>query len=111
MLTESLARQRRAQGRLTDDDVRARIARLGRAAFEEVRTVLVQENYLRPGMDDYRAYAEFAAVYLELRFFRGNLRGTYFPALRASSQRHGDTKRPHARPANLARVRVVVSEA
>lgn len=35
-------------------------------------------------------------------------RGTYFPALRAASQRQGDAKTPYARIQNLGRVRVVV---
>ena len=34
--------------------------------------------------------------------------GTYFPALRAASQRQGDAKTPYARIQNLGRVRVVV---
>ncbi len=34
--------------------------------------------------------------------------GTYFPVLRASSQREGDSRTPYARVQNLARVRVVV---
>jgi hypothetical protein len=34
--------------------------------------------------------------------------GTYFPVLRATSQRAGDAKTPYARVQNLARVRVVV---
>jgi hypothetical protein len=34
--------------------------------------------------------------------------GTYFPALRAASQRQGDAKTPYARAVNLDRVRVVV---
>ena len=36
--------------------------------------------------------------------------GTYFPALRVTSQRSGDTDTPHARIQNLGRVRVVVEE-
>jgi hypothetical protein len=35
--------------------------------------------------------------------------GTYFPALRAMTQRRGELVKPHARIQNLARVRVVVS--
>lgn len=35
--------------------------------------------------------------------------GTYFPTLRACSQRRGDTRWPHARVPNLGRVRVVVT--
>ena len=34
--------------------------------------------------------------------------GTYFPVLRAVSQREGDTQSPYARVQNLGRVRVVV---
>ena len=34
--------------------------------------------------------------------------GTYFPALRGVSQRHGDRDTPYARVQNLGRVRVVV---
>ena len=34
--------------------------------------------------------------------------GTYFPTLRAASQRQGDVKTPFARVQNLGRVRVVV---
>ncbi len=35
--------------------------------------------------------------------------GTYFPALRVTTQRQGDTETPHARIQNLGRVRVVVA--
>ncbi len=34
--------------------------------------------------------------------------GTYFPALRVSAHRHGNTKKPHGYAQNLGRVRVVV---
>ncbi|HLJ96575.1 MAG TPA: hypothetical protein VKU02_25600 [Gemmataceae bacterium] len=78
-----LALQHRMQeGRLTADDVQTRIERIGRSEFEEIRSVLQQENGLLPPQDDLSVYVEFAAVYLELRYFRTNLRGTYFPALR-----------------------------
>jgi len=35
--------------------------------------------------------------------------GTYFPAIRVTSQRQGDSETPHARIRNIGRVRVVVS--
>ncbi len=35
--------------------------------------------------------------------------GTYFPAIRVTSQRHGDSKTPYTRIHNIGRVRVVVS--
>ncbi|TMQ32701.1 MAG: hypothetical protein E6K70_17120, partial [Planctomycetota bacterium] len=41
-----------------------------------------EEKDLLPPGDDLRTYIEFAAVYLELRYFRANLRATYFPAIR-----------------------------
>ena len=34
--------------------------------------------------------------------------GTYFPALRITSQRQGDPNTPHTRILNLARARVIV---
>ncbi|MGE3808465.1 MAG: hypothetical protein AB7K24_27695 [Gemmataceae bacterium] len=73
--------KRISEGRLTAMDVRQRIAQLGQTEFEEIRTVLEQEEYLLPPREDVQVYVEFAAVYLELRYFRSNLRATYFPAL------------------------------
>jgi hypothetical protein len=73
--------QRQQEGRLTAEDVRARIDQIGQTEFEEIRSVLQQENYLLLPQDDLSVYMEFAAVYLELRYFRTNLLGTYFPAL------------------------------
>lgn len=68
-------------GTLTPADIRARIERIGQTEFEEIRTVLQQENDLIPPPDDVNVYVEFAAVYLELRYFRSNLIASYFPAL------------------------------
>ena len=76
-----------AEGGLTLPELRDRIHRLGEAEFEEVRTVLRQEAFLfpprndRPGHADRSVYVEFAAVYLELRFFTPSLMPRYFPAL------------------------------
>ena len=44
-----------------------RIQQIGAAAFEEIRLVLYQENFLLPPASDWSRYVEFAAVYLELR--------------------------------------------
>ncbi len=73
--------QKVAEGLLSAASVRARIARIGPAAFEEIRTVLRQEDLLLPPVDDLAVYLEFAAVYLELRFFAASLLPRYFPAL------------------------------
>lgn len=66
---------------ITPAELRARIDTIGHTQFQEIRTVLEQENYLlsREEMD---VYIEFAAVYLDLRYFRSNLRATYFPGIR-----------------------------
>jgi hypothetical protein len=73
--------RRQADGHLTDSEIRSRIERIGRSEFEEIRTVLRHEHHLLTPGDDRSVFFEFAAVYLELRHFRGNLRATYFPAL------------------------------
>lgn len=67
--------------RLTDDVVRARIQRIGQTQFDEVRTVLAQENYLLPPASHEEVYEEFAAVYLELRHFAPHLLAYYFPTI------------------------------
>jgi hypothetical protein len=69
-------------GRLGPAQVAARIATIGQTEFEEIRGVLGQENHLLTPDDNLSVYVEFAALYLELRYFAGNLRATYFPALR-----------------------------
>jgi hypothetical protein len=61
--------------------LRDRIQQLGQAAFAEIRTVLQKEDYLLPPRDDRETYVEFAAVYLELRYFARPLLASYFPGL------------------------------
>jgi hypothetical protein len=69
-----------AEGKMTEADIQRRVERIGRAAFAEIREVLQQERYLLPG-DDRGVYEEFAAVYLELRYFAPRLLPVYFPAI------------------------------
>jgi hypothetical protein len=66
---------------LTPSELRTRIEQVGLTEFEEIRTVLRQDLYLLPPADDQQVYIEFAAVYLEQRYFMPNLRTVYFPAL------------------------------
>ena len=66
---------------LTPAGLRERIERLGPAAFEEARNVLIQDGLLWPGADDRDTYAEFAACFLELLFFAPNLLPVCFPSL------------------------------
>jgi hypothetical protein len=73
--------QRLKEGQVTEAGIRQRIQRIGQTEFNEVRNVLLQENYLLPPVDDLSTYVEFAAVYLELRSFGRHLLPHYFPSL------------------------------
>ncbi|MCR4411620.1 MAG: hypothetical protein NUV77_04235, partial [Thermoguttaceae bacterium] len=73
--------ERAAEGDLTAGALRQRICQLGPATFEEIREVLHQEGFLLPPRDDREAYLEFAAVYLELRYFAPDLLRWYFPTV------------------------------
>jgi hypothetical protein len=73
--------ERKAEKALTPYDFQTRIEKIGLAEFDEIRTVLQQEHFLEPRADEATAYIEFAAVYLELKFFATNLRPVYFPGL------------------------------
>ncbi|MFO0795933.1 MAG: hypothetical protein U0804_00570 [Gemmataceae bacterium] len=66
---------------ITPAALRERVERVGPAAFEEARNVLVQDNLLAPKADDRAAYAEFAAVFLEMRLFNPAHVAVYFPSL------------------------------
>ncbi len=70
-----------AAGELTPAAVRRRIHEIGEAAFDEIRTVLGQEDLLLPPRSDESTYVEFVATYLELRRFAASVLPRYFPAL------------------------------
>ena len=59
----------------------ARIEAIGRAEFDEARTVLRQDGVLLSPESDASAYAAFAAVFLELTFFVPAERSSVFPAI------------------------------
>jgi hypothetical protein len=67
---------------LTDEDVRVRVETIGRSEFDEIRSVLVHDNYLPANADDRAVYVEFVSVYLEHRYFAANLLDNFFPGLR-----------------------------
>jgi hypothetical protein len=73
--------QRIKAGKLTAADLAARVAAIGDAEFDEIRSVLARDHWLLPPVDDLVVYCEFVAVYLELRHFLPNLRSVYFPAI------------------------------
>ncbi len=68
------------EGSMTEAALRRRIHHLGPMEFNEVRTVLRQEKLLLPPFDERTVYEEFAAVFLELRFFAPRLLSRYFSA-------------------------------
>ncbi|MFO0925804.1 MAG: hypothetical protein U0736_02060 [Gemmataceae bacterium] len=68
-------------GGLDDAAVRERVEAIGRTEFAEITDVLTQDRYLPPDATEREVYLEFAAVYLELRKFAGNLLAGYFPGL------------------------------
>ena len=70
-----------AAGLLDEAQVGQRIAAIGRREFAEIRSVLEGDAWLVTPRDDASVYAEFAAVFLELRFFAENLVPTYFPGI------------------------------
>ncbi|CAN5851049.1 hypothetical protein BH23PLA1_BH23PLA1_19660 [soil metagenome] len=68
-------------GSLDPIEVRRRIHQIGQTEFDEIRSVLRHEDYLLPPRDRKMIYREFAAVYLELKYFAPSLLPLYFPAL------------------------------
>jgi hypothetical protein len=70
------------EGRLGPAEVAERVAGIGPVEFEEARAVLEQEGYLVPKATPRDVYVEFAAVYLELRYFVPDLLTVYFPGIR-----------------------------
>ncbi|WP_394826097.1 hypothetical protein [Pendulispora albinea] len=80
--------ERIARGQLTEAAVRERIDRIGQTEFDEIRAILRHDDLLLPPYGDGEAYAEFAALYLELRQFAPSLVPVTFPGL--SSLDHVD---------------------
>lgn len=73
--------ERVAAGELSPAAIHQRVQQIGRTEFEEIRLVLGQENFLFPGADDQAVYVEFAAVYLELKYFARSFLPHYFPGV------------------------------
>lgn len=59
-----------------------RMAQIGRLECSEIRAVLVKDELLFPDPTDLETYLEFAAVYLELRYFAEQDLPVYFPSVR-----------------------------
>ena len=67
--------------RLALPAIRQRIHRVGQTEFDEIRTVLRQEDLLLPPTDDCSTYVEFVALYLELVHFAPHAVARTFPAV------------------------------
>jgi len=67
--------------RLPLAEIRRRIDELGQTQFDEIQSVLHSEQMLRRPDDLRHVYAEFVAVYHELRVFAPELLALYFPSL------------------------------
>ena len=72
-----------ATGELTDSMIRRAIHRIGSAEFDEIRAVLAHDDLLLPTGGETAVFVEFAAVYLELRFFAAGFLPHYFPGLKS----------------------------
>lgn len=70
-----------ARRAITPALVRERINRIGQTEFDEIRSVLRQEDLLLPPIDDTSTYAEFVALYLELQQFAPRALDRTFPTL------------------------------
>lgn len=67
--------------RLALATIKQRIHRVGQTEFDEIRTVLRQEDLLLPPADDPGTYVEFVALYLELQHFAPQAVARTFPAV------------------------------
>jgi hypothetical protein len=70
-----------AFGSLSIATVRERVHRIGQTEFDEIRSVLQQEDLLLPPVDPVRTYIEFAALFAEFRQFAPDDALRTFPAL------------------------------
>ena len=69
---------------LTPTAIRERINRIGQTEFDEIRSVLRQEDLLLPPSDEAQTYIEFVALYLELQHFAPHVLERTFPTLHDS---------------------------
>lgn len=70
-----------ARGELTAAQIRERVDRIGQTQFDEIRAVLKHEDLILPPPNETAVWVEFAALFLELRYFAPDLLSYYFPAI------------------------------
>lgn len=74
--------RRLAENPSKDAIAEQRRATIGEAEFDEIRAVLLKDELLFPNPSTLETYVEFAAIYLELRYFAPLDLPIYFPAIR-----------------------------
>jgi len=70
-----------SDGKLTPAELRARIGAIGPAQFEEIKDVLVHDDYLPAQPSDRMVYTEFVARFLEEYYFTAGLLEATFPGI------------------------------
>ena len=73
--------QRWKEGSLTLAGVRQRVEEIGQTEYNEIRRVLLEDRWLVASAAEHTFWVEFAAVFLELRYFAKTLLPIYFPSL------------------------------
>lgn len=98
--------QRVREQKLTPAGIRERIHHIGQTEFGEIRAVLSAEHFLLPPRDPTSVFIEFAAVYLELRYFGAVLLPRYFPSIQAFDEIDELLAKDIDAPALVARTRL-----
>lgn len=78
---DAVLQDRTAPDRMSSAGVRERIDRIGQTQFDEIRAVLRHEGMLLHPTSVREAWAEFVAVFCELRYFAPELVTLYFPSI------------------------------
>ena len=73
-------------GELTPSLIRERIDQIGQVEFDEMHSVIEQEDFLLPPAGFSETYIEAAAVYLQLRYFEPKRLEYFFPAIKDYDQ-------------------------
>lgn len=79
---ESTVAGRFQRGEVTAAQLKQRIARIGQPEYDEVRSVLHNDDLVLPPRTEEAIYSVFASRFLELRYFAPEQLGDFFPALR-----------------------------
>ncbi len=79
---ENTVNERWQSGQITPELLRERIDHLGQTEYDEVRSVLLNDDLVLPPRTEAAIYTVFVARFWELRYFDPGRIAEYFPALR-----------------------------